>query len=307
MSNQTKKSEPKQHHIFSRFYLAGFTSVNGKKPKLIVLRKEEKKILENQCPRKVGRKRDFNRLDILDPYKLESSLLSDLETKAEQAIRALEKTLTFENEKKKIILKLMALYAARNPHRRKSIADTQNIMIEAILNKMLCAPIGTYINGGKITEELKHTIRNTKTKVIMPRNDLCEIEFGGVDIVKELLFQRKWLLVQAPADHFFITSDNPVNLQWTYPEKHNPRTPIGFGSLGTTVYFPLTKKLALIGIFDGPEGTIVSDSHTLACANSQISHAAIDQIYTPEINFHFINEADGNFYVDQFKKSYWGQ
>ena len=55
-------SNARNHHYVSQFYLRGF-SKNGKKEKLFVYNKEQKKYFKSN-PRNIASKRDFNRISV---------------------------------------------------------------------------------------------------------------------------------------------------------------------------------------------------------------------------------------------------
>ncbi|RLA95610.1 MAG: hypothetical protein DRG83_18415, partial [Deltaproteobacteria bacterium] len=90
----------------------------------------------------------------------------------------------------------------------------------------------------------------------------------------------------------FITTDNPVNLSWKEPDKIPPfyRTSPGYGLKGTQVYFPVSKKVALVGEFDGPEGIVDGSRELVALLNSRMLLFTYKQIYSPTLNFYFMGK-----------------
>jgi hypothetical protein len=92
--------------------------------------------------------------------------------------------------------------------------------------------------------------------------------FHIVDIILPLLGQRLWSLLIAQDGFEFIVSDHPVALTWSRPRPPSFYGP-GFGVPETDVTFPLSRRLALLGTFEGPADRRVASRNEIARINSR--------------------------------------
>jgi hypothetical protein len=180
---------------------------------------------------------------------------------------SIENTNKFEGEDRVFILNLIALFAIRNPIRRVQYNDMVDAGSKMVLS-IAAQQAGRRVNGVEITDDLKKFIDEDKFNIILSTNEHIRAELFIFNELLPYFFHRKWMLVRAPEDAQFITSDFPVVLFWSYPEKHK-HSP-GFGLKGTQVHFPLSKKLALIGDFDGVDRSLTESKETVALINSNI-------------------------------------
>ena len=135
---------------------------------------------------------------------------------------------------------------------------------------------------GDITyEEYREYITGENFKVETHQNHLLLelLKMGGE--ITDLLFKRNWTVVAAADGAEFVSSDNPVGLTWI--QNTGFQSP-GFGLPGTQVTFPLSKKVALIGIYEnGPaigelplEGVAAFNNCAISGATRCIYSAAED-------------------------------
>lgn len=297
-----KKTTARAHHFLSQCYLKRFTKLGTKKSSLTTLDLATKNIFCT-IPKNIAQERDFNRIDRkgLDPDYLESEL-SSFESTAETAIYNIESTRKFEGENRIILLNLMALFAIRNPTRRdwwNSIIDRET----KLLLSMATQNIGTRSNGVLITEDIKKILEEDNFKVVASTDSHIDLELSMLNTIIHCLVSRKWLLIEAPSDALFITCDNPVVLFWIEPHKY--RSSPGFGSRGTQIHFALSKKFALVGEFDGAEGTLLASKDTVALINSNIQSHAEQWVYSADKDFYFINRAGDTLYgIENFWKEF---
>jgi hypothetical protein len=308
---------PRHHHYLSQFYLKGFTEGGSKKSKLTVIDLKLKKVFET-TPRNVGGLRDFNRIDIkgLDPNSIESSF-SDFEGKAANAIKQIEEDLTFSGDNKIIILNLIALYAVRSPEKREQIRQMHLQASDLLFDSILATEErwesvskkmredGCSIDNSITYENLKQFYKNKAYTIEVPTEQHIVSEVERMDIVLKSLANRNWLLLKSINElEPFITTDNPVGLGWNAPEKiplpyrYSP----GFGLKDTIVFFPLTRKLFLVGVFEGHDGLKIANKEYISRLNSIILGFAYKQIYTPKIEFHFMGKNEVILNGDQILK-----
>lgn len=292
----------RHHHYISQCYLKGFTKRGGKKSKLTVVDFKEKKLFET-IPRNVGGIRDFNRIEVdgTNPNTIEQSL-ARFEGKIASALQKLEQDLSFEGDTKDLILFLIALIAVRSPEMREHWRNFQAKISERIMDLSLATKERweslikqmnengkevienvTYEDMKKLHERKAYTIKVSKEYYIYT-------EFAEIEAMLPYLASRNWLIIRSTNDSGpFRTTDNPVNLTWKEPEKIPPfyRNSPGYGMKDTQVYFPVSKNLALVGEFDGPNGKIDGTRELIAALNSKMLLFRYKQIYAPKIGFYF--------------------
>lgn len=290
------------HHYISQCYLKGFTKGGSKKSKLTVVDFKEKKCFET-IPRNVGGIRDFNRIEVdgTNPNTIEQTL-GKFEGKFASAIQTLEQDLNFEGNTKDLVLFFIALFAVRSPEMREHWRNFQANISEKILDLSLVTKERweslikqmnengkevienvTYEDMKKFHESKAYTIKVSKEYHIYT-------EFIQIEALLPYLASRNWLIIRSTNDSGpFITTDNPVNLTWKEPAKIQPfyRNSPGYGMKDTQVYFPVSKNLALIGEFDGPNGILDGTRALIAALNSKMLIFTYKQIYAPKIGFYF--------------------
>ncbi len=154
---------------------------------------------------------------------------------------------------------------------------------------------GMEINEDITYEEIKRFHESKEYDIAVAREHHIQMELIGVDAILPYLCSRNWQLIKATDESGpFITTDNPVNLTWKEPDKIPPfyRNSPGHGMKSTQVYFPVSRNLALIGEFDGPDGTIDGNREVISILNSKMLMLAYKQVYCPKLRFYFCG-ADG--------------
>lgn len=273
-------------HFLSQCYLKGFTPLGTKESRLVTLNLREQKILPPTIPKNFGKQRYFNRIEIdgLSPDYLEDQLAL-FEDIADKALRNIERTGRFEGEDRVIILNLIALFVVRNPYRREYWNDMQNYIAKIVLDAAT-SNVGGTTNGISLTPEFKKLVDEQEFNVDLHQNEHIKLELSSLDTVIRLLAQRKWTLVHAREDLTFITCDRPITLLWK-DNKEYVASP-GFGSRASQVCFPLTKKLMVVGDFEGGDNIIIASERLMASINSStISNAAL-WVYTETGDFVFL-------------------
>ena len=293
----------RHHHYLSQCYLKGFTKGGSKKSKLTVIDFKEKKIFPT-IPRNVGGIRDFNRVDIegVDPNVVEKSY-AEFEGNVATALRNVQESLELEGDNKKYILNLIALLAIRSPEQRENTRQFVAQIAEKIMDLSLATKerwesqlAQMKVDGYEVSddlsyEDMKEFHKSKKYKIEVVKERHIEMELFGVETILPSLHGRNWLLIHATNESGpFITTDQPVNLTWSEPEKIPPfyRNSPGFGLKGTQVYFPLSRNLSLLGEFDGKKGLVKATKNLVAVLNSQMLMFAVRQVYSPKINFFFL-------------------
>jgi len=254
----------------------------------------------------VGGIRDFNRIDIegIDQNILEKSLAA-FESVAAASLRKLDQGEKFEGETRNIILNLMAMFAIRSPEMREHWRKFHEQVAERLMDLILATKerwesqvrqlkeSGVSINDDISYEEIKRFHDSKAYRIEVAREYHIWLEFIGIEAILPYLDSRNWLLVRSTSNSGpFITTDNPVNLSWKEPNKIPPfyRASPGYGLKGTQVYFPVSKKVALVGEFDGLEGNVDGSRERVAALSLKMLLSTYRQIYSPTLNFYFIGK-----------------
>jgi hypothetical protein len=296
------KKEARHHHYIPQFYLRGFSTGSGKRCKLTVGNSKTQKFFETN-PRNVGGVRDFNRVNVEGhpPDAIESAL-SDFETDAEQAIRAISDSLTFDGDPKVVVLNLLALLAVRSPQMRENWRQFQEQVAKQIMSLTLATKdrwersVASMKQDGKELphdvpyEELKRFHQSDRYTVEVPTERHIELEMHGMDTVLPYLAKRHWALLRTDEETgFFVTGDRPVVLTWKKPSKVPVmfrRSP-GFGMTETELVFPLSKTLALVGDFETEGGVFKATRRAVAAMNIRMVTHAFSQFYAPKQTFPY--------------------
>lgn len=268
-------------HFLSQGYLKGFTPLGTKESRLIAFNLKERKHLKPTIPYKFAKQRNFNRIEIdgIPPNYLEEQLAL-FEEQAGKAISNVENTRKFTDDNRLIILNLIALFAVRNPYRREHFNNLQDQIAKIILSAY------AKNESSMISEDFKKVVNTGNFKVKMPKSDLIKLELSALDRVIHSLVERKWILIEAPDNLTFITCDRPVVL--TYKEENKHYSNLGFDLKKTQVCFPLSKKFALIGDFEGEDRVIVASEKLVGSINSSILCSAASWLYTVNGDFIFL-------------------
>jgi len=299
MSNKSRG-----HHFLSQCYLKGFTADGVKTTQLAVIDGAEKKAFRT-APANVGKVRDFNRVNVegVDQNALEDKL-SEFETDAANAIAELDAGQSFEGERREIVLSLIALFAVRTPHMREVWRQNMASLAEHIMDVALhskemwehqiasARADGVELSEDVTYEQVKDFVERREYEIGLSTDHHICMESVGLDAISPHLFNRNWRLFRSPGKNApFITSEKPVSLVWTEAGEKN-RFPPGYGLRGTSVNFPLSRNLYLIGEFDGPDDEVVAGARWVAYCNEFTMSQATGRLFAPSFDFSFMAEGD---------------
>jgi len=291
-------SEPRNHHYISQFYLKGFIKNGEVKAKLFVYDKEQNKYFQSN-PKNIATKRDFNRIATKGKENFIEEHQSQMESKIAIAFKnTIESSQYPKEEDLSYILTFISLISLRNPK------------IRAIFDKLYCDISDKFMSMTMDSEERyidqclqagikkEDIIPYKKQKEFIEDKRRYELsinqevhikaEHENVDYLSELLHNRYWyLVVSNESIGEFITSDYPVSLisLVEMPKIYG----IGFGMKKTEVCFPMSKYLALIGVFEEYNDigrTIFATKDLVETINTRTYAFAYKQVYsTKKIDF----------------------
>jgi len=118
------------------------------------------------------------------------------------------------------------------------------------------------------------------------------VVISEIEIFNEILsvfFARKWtFFISDAAVGEFISSDHPVSL---ISNKLNRRNGIGYGMKNTEVAFPVSRFVAMLGIFeDKYPPTVNASKRIVENINGRTLNFAKDQIYSASDDFYFMDK-----------------
>jgi hypothetical protein len=308
-------AEARHHHYIPQCYLRNFATGSGKQARISVAALRGSRWFETG-PRNIAGVRDFLRINVEGhkPDELETEM-AQVEGKIADSIRNVKASLKFEGDDRIAILNLIALLAVRSPQMREAWRKAQ----EKDLKKMMDLTLATKEQWESEVEkmkkagyELKEPITYEQLKEFHDKGEYnvelnnewhIRRELEGMEIVLGTLVRRKWRLYVADEPNGpFVTSDRPVILNWTHPEKVPPffRSSPGYGMPETEVYFPLSPNLALVGMWeDDKEGTHRNvPASMVANGNTKIIDSAFEQVYTIEKTVPYFCGPPMIFYQD---------
>ena len=302
--------EARKHHWVPQCYLKGFTTDRNKSSQLYVVDGRARKSFRAP-PSKVAAERDFNRIEVNGhhPNSIESAF-SGFETRVSDALDRIEATGNISNEEDRVlILNLIAMLAVRNPRMRETMRGAKERQAEIIMDILLsskerwCATVKRATADGYVEidsdrdsyEEMRDFVAKGDYEIGVPTTEHVITELKLFDEILPYLIARKWTVFVASTDSGgFITCDHPVVLKWDGTQELEPRSPPGFALRGTEVVFPLSRRLALSGVFDGDEQACVVPAEMVVAINGMVIVNAGRQIYASDEEFgYFLNRQQG--------------
>lgn len=294
----------RKHHYVPQCYLKRFTSTGSKGAQLFVIDAQQRRAFTT-TPANIAAERDFNRVDIEgeDPNLVESSY-AEFEARLAPALVRIDKRGALTDDADlSLVLELIAILAVRNPsrreHKRKFHEQTHRRIMELLVEnpERWAAHTKRAIEAGAIEApglsygEVRDFVERGEFTVDVETTQHVREELKSLTTVYELLHRRNWVIVRAEAlSGGFVTSDQPVTLCWDDEEMEVGFYPPGFASRGTTLFCPLSRRVAIRGSFDGRQGAVDVPPEIVASINLRTILYAGRQIYAENDRFRFIGE-----------------
>lgn len=279
------------HHFIPQFYLRGFSEGTGRQARIFAFDRRTRKQFMTLV-RNVGSRRYFNRIEVrgIDPDALENAIAQD-ESYASVYLQEIIEARSFASPKHfGAMMSLMANLSSRNPRMRTSMEDFHR----SILKKMIAENVsseeiwqsslermkerGVHVDDTLAFADVRAFVDDAQYKINIDQTYLIGLEMQMIQPVFDALIRRRWCFVSAPDGFDFITSDNPVVLSWTDGIDRGIYSP-GHGVSGTTVFFPLSHSLAILGTFEEQVAFLQYSSDHVVAANTHVARHADMQIY----------------------------
>ena len=301
MSSPHTTPTPRRHHFLPRFYLAGFTLAGQRDDELWALSIDDGRRWKGR-PDTLGHERDFYRVDEVEGVVPEAveELLAKVESDMAPVLRTILEGEELPDRGSRdfdFLINLVALMATRVPRLRSVLQGFMGSIAKHIAHLTVASPQAFRAAvesarraGADLPEEpdydaMREFIEGEHYRVEVDRSWLVGQIFQSIDILLPLLGSRHWsLLVIDDEDCDFVTSDNPVAVSWSEPR---PRGFFGpaFGLRKTDVTLPLSRRLALLGRFEGHPATLAADRRTVAAVNYRTATNAERFICSPREDF----------------------
>ncbi|MCL5261168.1 MAG: DUF4238 domain-containing protein [Gammaproteobacteria bacterium] len=250
--NNTKK----RHHYLPKFYLDGFCDQQNM---VWIYHKDTQKI-HCQRPENTAIVKNFyaiHRNDgTIDTNTFEDALADIVESPAAAALKSLRLGSVPTDEYRQHLSILFAFMLVRTPGYRDSYEPQFNEELDKML-KLIAANEEYFqrwtddykkTNGVPLAdniEQLRQEILNGKFQVrVHPNFSLSTMQKLGFNC-GGLLVNMKWVIIKAPKNLYFLTSDNPVIV--TNPRGIGYCSP-GLGLKDTRVFVPISKEVGLLMI-----------------------------------------------------------
>ncbi len=298
MKTNTTSNFARRHHTVQQSYLAHFTptgEVGG------VLYAHDLEGLKSWASSTAGVafEKDFYRVDLpgFDPDVIEKGF-GHFEALAVSVLRSILNENRIPADKDyEILMTFIAFQIIRVPAIRESFVQADYELFRQILRQNASLPDDelearleplkranpefsniAIEDFRKFVESDAYTVKASQNTQMRTFAELL----SNVGILAALLGQRKWsLLIADECAGSIVTSDQPVNLNWTdkTPDRYE-RSP-GYGLKNTVVHVPLSKTAMLRGRFDGESGEIVYLNESLVAGlNNIVIHGAKRFVYS---------------------------
>lgn len=251
----------RSHHYVPEFYLAGFTP-SGSRDDFLYVHDLKAKKEWRQRPRAAACEKDFYRVDVEGvPADAVEQDLAKLEGLCAAALaRVLADRTLPTGETLEALVGFITLLVVRTPSFREIYVRNARHLVRSQARFAIGHPEAFKAFQEDMAKEgktLPDGVTQESLLAFLEDESRYTIEIPQLWVIKNLLdmFQglypviahRTWSLVEATEDDF-ICSDNPASLVAT-SDRVGPF--FGFGIRDTEITFPLDRRLALVGTFDG--------------------------------------------------------
>lgn len=297
---------PRQHHLVSAAYLAGFTEPDKQDGRIEVFDYSTGKQYSS-TPKNVCKQRDFFKLDELglDPHVIEK-IMGEFETKMAPTIRAVAADGRVTHKKQVgDILSLAALFAVRNRRGRFQ------------LSVALAASLGKALASGSIEPAKWEKIRNSEMRFGTAPADLPSyldamhaarngwlppaptiLVIGMIpemqEVVMKQLVSRHWelMITDSTVNGGFICSDSP--LVWgSLPKVVEGDSTQSLMDDEIEITLPVTRNAALISYPGARDGNLTATDEIVAHINMRTLQVSTGLIFHCRPDFLLMRESGG--------------
>lgn len=291
----------RHHHYLPQCYLRGFVH-HREKPELFVVDGKDGRSFTTS-PRKVAQERDFHtvQVDGLAPDALEQALAQVESEIAPALVRIAETRSMKHGDDRILVLNLAALIAVKNPRHREATRGFVEKVGKGVMKLALASrerwetQVRQMKAAGVMSadedpdyEGMKAFVEEDEYRLNVNTSAHLAWELSAFNEVLPTFLARRWSLLRAPPRTAgFVTCDYPVSLRWSDGAANGFYGP-GHGLTGTTVAFPVSKEVALIGTFEAPSDVEVDlNEEQVAHFNGHIIAGADRRIFARDGTFRY--------------------
>jgi hypothetical protein len=259
----TDAPRPKRHHYLSQFYLEGFADAAG----VISLYDRSKREYRRQRAVNTAVETGFYTVSDVDGNKLDDveKLLAAIEGEAKPAITALTTpTALISDDQHIAIAHFTAAAFLRSPGRRRSYNEGFEGLTKRLMQFNAAIPGGIEsqleqlrAEGSEVPEKvtadtIREFVERDAYSIHVPQEHSIKAMVELLPRIADLLGIMDWVVLHAPANKAFITSDEPFVLM-PPPRLANSLYGAGLATTGAMKFFPLTSGMCL-GLLDMANG-----------------------------------------------------
>lgn len=285
------------HHYVPQFYLRNFAEGVGRRARVTFF-DEETRRLGHTLVRNVGSARYFNRIEVDDhhPDAVEDALAKLEGEMAGPLAEVIAAGDFVSDDHFTYVMNLVALLSVRNPGLRSRMEKFHQDIADKVLGIVTSSrdiwegqtrkmqEDGHEPSGNVTYEDIKRFREERRYTIAIDQTHLIGLEFKMVDPVLKTLVNRNWCFATAPAGSQYVTSDNPVILEWA-DELRDSNAPVGHGLRGTNLYFPLSSNVLLIGSYEEVPDRLAHTEGQVTSANTIVARNSRRQIYAKSAEF----------------------
>lgn len=286
------------HHYVPQFYLRNFAVGVGRKARVVLFDAENRRLVPTRV-RNVGSEHHFNRVDAdgHDPNHVEDALAKLEGEMAGPLAEVIEARAFPTDEHFTYVMNLAALLSVRNPRMRGQMEKFHQDVAQKVMDVLVSSEEvwehnaqrmkadGIELSGNVTYEDMKRFRDEQRYTIEIDQTHLIGLEFEVVPSVLETLARRNWCFAIAPSGGQYITSDNPVCLEWSDNRDYGPFSPPAHGKQGTSLVFPISSDVVLIGTFEDEPQRIFHDEGQVTSVNTIVARHSRRQIYARDAGF----------------------
>lgn len=258
LNSQPMPRTERQHYV-PAFYLSQWATPQERTGTLKVFDRETGRSRPS-TPDSSAFVRDFYTLDLRDAPQAAEDALAKLEGLCSTAIAAVNADSAIPpDDEMRPLLAFVAIQATRTPRVRSNMAAFYNDVHMLVLHTLVendeafathMRTVEPGITDAAIDKEraaARALLDNPKTRVVMDKNTLVRDFLDVAKDLEDVLYGRYWQLCVAPSDTSFVTSDDPVLLDFADGRPPTFLNAPGFGRADTVVSLVLGPRYLLVG------------------------------------------------------------
>lgn len=294
-------STPRKHHYVPRSYLARFTLTGATDSRLFVLDKSTGRQWPS-TPDDSACERDFYMLEVDEGSEQEAlaieKFFGNIESIGSESISAtLRDNRVPDGELRNKLVGFLSVMAMRVPGVLSRWDEANEQVMKTVAWYLTATPQAWQAHveamrreGVEVTEDSYEAIRefvlSEDYTVRMDQNTRLSTILHPLPELARELSRRHWTLVVGEPDApDFICSDRPLTLCWNDSPPKLGRPPLGLALRMTTAMFPLSRRAALLGMYEAPFPTTTANAMLVGIVNAWTARYASRFVYSAEQDF----------------------